>query len=317
MPDPRRFFATAGSLLAALLLVSHATRALALDATAYSVMDSDSGHVLLAQNANKKLAVGSLTNIATAMVLLDWLEVRKHDLTEAVIIPPEATLFPQNPIGFQPGDQASIKDLLYASLMQSDDIATYALALHVGEDLEAGAPDETPLQRFVAQMNALARKLGMRNTIFVNPTGLEINERRLPYSTAADMAQLARYAMNRSQFRFYVSQKEREISIDHPAASPSGYALENTNELLGIDAIDGVKTGTTRRAGPCVILSAARPPESVQQGDQYIITPRRLVVVVLGSEGRFDVAHALLQSGWQAYDQWAAAGRPGKRGFSF
>jgi D-alanyl-D-alanine carboxypeptidase len=150
----------------------------------------------------------------------------------------------------------------------------------------------------------------MRNTIFVNPTGLELNERRLPYSTAADMAQLARYAMNRSQFRFYVSQKEREISIDHATSAPTGYALQNTNELLGIDAIDGVKTGTTRRAGPCLIISAARPPESVQQGTQYIITPRRLVVVVLGSVNRFDAGHQLLQSGWQAYDNWSAAGRP-------
>jgi D-alanyl-D-alanine carboxypeptidase len=207
-----------------------------------------------------------------------------------------------------------VRDLLYAALMQSDDIAAYALAVLVGQDLPPSTPDETPVLRFTAQMNALARKLGMRNTIFVNPSGLEINERRLPYSTATDMALLARYAMNRSQFRFYVSQKEREISIDHATTAPSGYALQNTNELLGIDAIDGVKTGTTHRAGPCLILSAARPPESVQQGTQYIITPRRLVVVVLGAANRFETGHQLLQSGWQAYDQWSAAGRPQKHG---
>jgi len=311
MPDLRRFIAT--SLALAALLLCPFSRALAQEAAAYCVMDSNSGHVLLNQNANKRMAVGSLTNIATAMVVLDWLEFRKRDINEAVVIPPDATSIPQNPIGFQPGDRASVRDLLYAALMQSDDIAAYALAMHVGEELPPSAADESPLQRFCAQMNALARKLGMRNTIFVNPTGLEINERRLPYSTATDMAQLARYAMNRSQFRFYVSQKEREISLDHAATPPSGYALENTNELLGIDAIDGVKTGTTRRAGPCVILSAARPPESVQQGTQYIITPRRLVVVVLGSGNRFEAGHQLLQSGWQAYDQWSNAGRPAKR----
>lgn len=314
MFHPRRFIAT-GGLLAALLfnLAIGPNRALAVDAAAYSVMDCDSGHVFLAQNAGRRVAIGSLTNIATAMVVLDWLDVRKRDLNEAVVIPPQATEFPENAIGFQPGDQASIRDLLYAALMQSDDIAAYSLALHVGQDLPAATPDETPLQRFVAQMNALARKLGMRNTIFVNPTGLEINERKLPYSSAADLAQLARYAMNRSQFRFYVSQKEREISVDHATTNPSGYALQNTNELLGIDAIDGVKTGTTRRDGPCAIISAARPPESVQQGAGVVIIPRRLVVVVLGSESRFDAAHQLLQSGWAAYDQWAASGRPGKR----
>jgi D-alanyl-D-alanine carboxypeptidase (penicillin-binding protein 5/6) len=289
------------------------SRVLAQGATAYMVEDSVTGHVLMAQSPNKRLAIGSLTDIATAMVVLDWLEARKHDINEAVAIPPEALAFPENPIGFQAGDQASVRDLLYAMLMQSDDVAAYALALYVGRDLTVNG-DVTPLQAFVAQMNALARKLGMRNTIFVNPTGLEVNERRLPYSSAADLAVLTRYAMTHSQFRFYVSQKEREISVDHATASPTGYALQNTNELLGIDAIDGVRTGTTRRSGPCVILSAARPPESVQQGEQYIITPRRLVVVVLGSENRFDVAHQLLQSGWQAYDQWAAAGRPARGG---
>jgi D-alanyl-D-alanine carboxypeptidase (penicillin-binding protein 5/6) len=313
MPDPRRILGHAGALLAFILLCP-LTSALAQDAAAYSVVDSASGHVLLSKNPNKRLAVGSLTNIATAMVVLDWLEIRKHDINEPVVIPPEATLFPENPIGFQPGDEASIKDLLYAALMQSDDIASYALALHVGKDLPVSTPDETPIQAFVAQMNALARKLGMKSTLFVDATGLELNERRLPYSCAADMAQLARYAMDRSQFRFYVSQKSRVISVDHQGLSPSGYALANTNELLDVDAIDGVRTGSTRRGGPCVIISAARPPESVQQGESYIITPRRLVVVVLGSDSRFDAAHQLLVNGWQTYDQWVAAGRPAKGG---
>jgi D-alanyl-D-alanine carboxypeptidase len=159
-------------------------------------------------------------------------------------------------------------------------------------------------------MNALARKLNMRNTLFVDSTGMELNERRLPYSTALDMAQLARYAMNRSQFRFYVSQKARTIAIDHQSTPPSSYQLQNTNQLLGSDSIDGIKTATTRRTGPCVIISATRPPESVQIGDKYIITPRRIEVVVLGSGNRFDTARQLLLAGWQAYDQWAASGRP-------
>jgi D-alanyl-D-alanine carboxypeptidase len=308
MSEPRRIFAIAGLLLAAVLCIPN-PRALAQDANAYCVMDCTSGHVLLGRNANKRLAVGSLTNIATAMVVLDWMEIKKHEVEETVTIPPEATTFPQNPIGFQPGDQASIRDLLYAALMQSDDIAGYALAMHVGQDLPLSTPGETPMQAFVAQMNALARKLGMRSTLFVDATGLELNEKRLPYSTASDMALLARYAMNRSQFRFYVSQTSRQISVDHATTSPSGVTLQNTNELLNVDAIDGVRTGATRRGGPCVIISAARPPESVQHGDSYTITPRRLVVVVLGSDSRFDAAHQLLQSGWQSYDQWAAGGR--------
>jgi D-alanyl-D-alanine carboxypeptidase (penicillin-binding protein 5/6) len=308
MPDPRRISAIAGVLLASFLLpLPHAV---AQDASAYAVIDSTGGKVLLAKDGSKRMAVGSLTNIATAMVVLDWLDVRKRDITEMVPIPMETMAYPENPIGFEPGDQASLKDLLYAALMQSDDIAAYALADHIGRDLPLSTADETPVQAFVAQMNALARKLNMRNTLFVDATGMELNEKRLPYSTALDMAQLARYAMNRSQFRFYVSQKARQITIDHQSTAPSSYELQNTNELLGTDSIDGVKTATTRRTGPCLIISAARPPESLQQGDKYIITPRRIEVIVLGSGNRFDTAHQLLITGWQAYDKWAAAGRP-------
>jgi D-alanyl-D-alanine carboxypeptidase (penicillin-binding protein 5/6) len=308
MPDPRRISAIAGVLLASLLLPLPHTRA--QDASAYAVVDSTTGKILLSKDGSKKMAVGSLTNIATAMVVLDWLDIRKRDINEVVPIPLETMAFPENPIGFQPGDQASIKDLLYAALMQSDDIAAYTLADHVGRDLPLSTTDETPIQAFVAQMNALARKLNMRNTLFVDSTGMELNERRLPYSTAPDMAQLARYAMNRSQFRFYVSQKARTMTIDHQSMPPSSYLLQNTNQLLGAESIDGIKTATTRRTGPCVIISAARPPESVQIGDKYIITPRRIEVVVLGSGNRFDTARQLLLAGWQAYDQWAATGRP-------
>jgi serine-type D-Ala-D-Ala carboxypeptidase (penicillin-binding protein 5/6) len=307
MPDKRRILAMAGLLLA-LLVICPLQRLAAQDAAGYAVVDATSGKVLLTKDGNKKMAVGSLTNIATAMVVLDWLDVTKRDINELVPIPSETMAFPENPIGFQPGDRASIKDLLYAALMQSDDIAGYSLAMFVGHELPASSTDETPMQAFVAQMNALGRKLGMRNTLFVDATGMALNEKREPYSTATDMAQIARYAMMRSQFRFYVSQRARTITLQHETGS-SGYALQNTNELLDVDAIDGVRTSTTRTTGPCVIISAARAPESVQKGETYVITPRRLMVVVLGSANRFDAAHQLLLQGWTAYDKWAAAGR--------
>ena len=77
-------------------------------------------------------------------------------------------------------------------------------------------------------------------------------------------------------------------------------------ELLGVNSIDGVKTGTTPHAGECLVISSARAPESVKNGDTYMITPRRLIVVVLGAADRFKVANGLLNLGWQLYDQWAA-----------
>ena len=107
------------------------------------------------------------------------------------------------------------------------------------------------------------------------------------------------------------SQKERRIARRLPSGKMVEYKLVNTNELLGINAIDGVKTGKSARAGECVIISAARPPESIHNPDNsYTVTPRRLIVVVLGSTDRFNDAKRLLDNGWNLYDQWAAQGRP-------
>ena len=162
-------------------------------------------------------------------------------------------------------------------------------------------------------MNALARKLHMEHTLFLNPHGLDSMKGKIPYSSAGDISRVAAYAMARSDFHFYVSQKEREITVQHMDGTQSRYLLRNTNELLGVNSIDGVKTGTTTRAGQCLVISSARAPDSVKNGDTYVITPRRLIVVVLGATDRYKLAAGLLNRGWQLYDQWAAKGRPMKK----
>jgi D-alanyl-D-alanine carboxypeptidase (penicillin-binding protein 5/6) len=280
-------------------------------AQAYVIADAQTGYILEEQDARKKLQVGSLTKIATACVVLDWSERKSGDLDEMVTIPPEAFRgIGQNNIGFQPGDSITLRDLLYAALVQSNNIAAYTLAYHVGsrlESLEAGAK-LTPVDIFVAQMNALAKQLRMERTRFVNPHGMDYKVKPLPYSTAEDMARLTRYAMNKPSFRFYVSQKQRKISINR-AGHQLNYVLRNTNELLGKMGIDGVKTGTSARSGQCLILYADRESEVVRNGHMETVYPRHLMVVLLGSTNRFDEGAALLQHGWQLYDQWAAAGR--------
>lgn len=298
-------------LLAAGIAASHPS-ARALDAAAFVVCDATTGYILDSSAPNAKRQVASLTKIATAMIVLDWAELAKHDVSEiATVSAGAAAVGGINAVGFQPGDRVSIRDLLYAALLQSDNIAAQALAEHVGASIGGEGP---PGDRFVAQMNALARKLGMKNTRFLNPHGIEGGEKALPYSTAADMARLARYAMASSAFRFYVSQPTRQISIIRPDGTSQNYLLKNTNELLGINEVDGVKTGKTRRAGECVIISSARSPETAVVDGQHIITPRRIIVVVLGSNNRFAAASALHERGWQLYDAWAATGRKEKRG---
>ncbi len=290
-----------------LLLLSLGVVAQAQRPAAYVVFDATTGHVLEVSGGDRKLQVGSLTKIATAMVALDWAKLTNTDLSRIVPISPNGLALPgANPIGWQLGDAASLRDLLYAAMMQSDNIAAQTICDFIGSQLPG---QEDPMVRFVNQMNALARRLEMKHTLFLNPHGLDSVERKLPYSTAEDLGRLAKYAMANSAFRFYVSQKQREITVQRgPGAAH--YLLQNTNELLGVNGIDGVKTGTTRLAGECVIISSPRTPEARQVSNGVIVTPRRLLVVVLNCPQRFEVANSLLARGWQEYDAWAAKGRP-------
>src|SRR4029077_16709354 len=145
-------------------------------AQAYLIADAYTGYILDEQEPRKKLQVGSLTKIATASVVLEWAEHKSGDLNQAVTIPQQAFVgITENNIGFQPGDSITLRDLLYAALVQSDNIAASTLAHHVGSQLgslETGGR-LTPTDLFVTQMNALAKQLKMERTRFVNPHGID------------------------------------------------------------------------------------------------------------------------------------------------
>ena len=305
----RRFFIVLFAFLASAAVLRSAAAA-----QAFIIVDAQTGYIFEEQEPRKKLQIGSLTKIATASVVLDWAERKSGDLNQVVTIPQEAFAGSlENNIGFQPGDSITLRDLLYAALVQSDNIAAYTLAHHVGSQLGSLLPSDvgsklTPVDAFVAQMNALAKQLKMERTRFVNPHGIDYKVKPLPFSTAEDMARLTRYAMSKASFRFYVSQRQRQISFDR-AGHRFNYALRNTNELLGKNGIDGVKTGRSARAGDCLILTSNREPEVVTQGKAVTVYPRRLIVVLLGSTNRFGEGVGLVQRGWQLYDQWAATGR--------
>ncbi|MFZ1220432.1 MAG: serine hydrolase [Chthoniobacterales bacterium] len=290
------------------LPAGHALRA----AKAYVIVDAQTGFVLEQMNAKDKRQIGSLTKVATAMVVLDWAEKRSGDLNQLATIPPEAFVGTgENLIGFQPGDRITLRDLLYAALVQSDNVAAYTLAHQVGTALQpivSSAGNGSPVAVFVGQMNFLAKTLRMDRTRFVNPHGIDTAERSMPFSTASDLARLTRYAVNKASFRFYVSQKERQISFSR-GAEKKGYMLRNTNELLSTNGVDGVKTGRTARAGDCLILSAQRESQILKEEARTAVIPRHLIVVMLGSSNRFDEGAQLLVRGWQLHDQWSAGGR--------
>jgi D-alanyl-D-alanine carboxypeptidase len=304
---------TRRSTIIAVALLFGALRS-AFAAQAYVIVDAQTGFVLQEHESKQKRQIGSLTKIATAMVVLDWAEQKGGDLNQTVVIPPSAfvgTL--ENNIGFEPGDEIALRELLYAALVQSDNVSAYALASYVGSIIQGQVPAGqksklTAIDAFVTQMNALAKQLKMERTRFVNPHGVDQNVKPLPYSTAEDLARLTQYALNKASFRFYVSQKERQIAFRH-AGKERRYNLRNTNELLGSQGIDGVKTGRTARAGECLVLSAVRESEVVKEGQGVRIFPRRIIVVLLGSTSRFAEGGQLVGQGWQLYDQWTAGGR--------
>ncbi len=303
-----------GVLVAVALPTARVAAAETTGSKAFIVVDDKSGHVLLQSRASDKLQIASLTKIASAVVVLDWSRLGNHPLDTEVSIPGSIVAsFHDNPIGFQPGDEMSLRDLLYASLLQSDGIATDTLAYTVGRELPAveGEHDvkgnSSALVRFVAQMNSLARKLKMEHTRFLNPVGSDDTER--PFSTAADVARLSRFALGKADFRFFIAQKERRITLKR-AGQNSDYLLRNTNELLGVDNVDGGKTGTTARAGQCLMVTSERKPIVWQDGAVTYKTTRRLIIVVLGSPDRFREGSGLIERAIPIYDRWLAAGHP-------
>jgi D-alanyl-D-alanine carboxypeptidase (penicillin-binding protein 5/6) len=161
-------------------------------------------------------------------------------------------------------------------------------------------------------MNTLARHLGMRHTHFLNPGGAYITKnRQQPYSTAVDIARLTHYAYQKAQFRFYASQASRTIQIIRRGLVRSFY-LQNTNQFLGYKHIDGVKAncrGEINRSH--LVLTADYLPIATQHENRWIIiTPRRLLIVLLESTNCLNDGLASLRYGWRLYDEWITRGRP-------
>ena len=295
------------------VLVPHALSAQV--ARAYAIVDHHTRYLVEGYNVDKKFPVASLTKVATAMVVLDWAERIKIDMNTRIVVPPSAgAIGGANPVGMRPGDAISLRDALYCALMASDNVSAETVAYFVGRDLlRRGGRGGDPVGYFVQQMNALAKQQGARKTKFTNPHGLD-HLKPVGYSSAGDMARMTIYALNRSAFTFLISQKARQVTYYRGGAART-FNLKNTNKLLGVADIDGVKTGMTRKAGGCLIVSAKKKPLIKQLPDgRTMLTKRRLIVVVLGSGDRFGVASRMLSKGWEKYEFWLDSGRPVEAG---
>jgi D-alanyl-D-alanine carboxypeptidase (penicillin-binding protein 5/6) len=206
------------------------------------------------------------------------------DLDEKVTVSEDAAAYAgsfYSNVGLYPYDQVSVEDLLTAALVPSGTDAVYALTEHLGD----GSVDE-----FVGKMHDKAKELGLRNTHYDNPAGIDDPEN---YSSAADLAKIAREAMKYPEFRKVVAEPEATISTQDREI-----AVVNTNLLVvpnsGYDygPATGIKTGTSPQAGNCVVASA-------ESGDESYIA---VILDAAGDTQRFDAARTALEYGFGEFE---------------
>ena len=243
-------------------------------ARAWVLTDLESGDPLAGEDASRELPIASTTKIMQALVVLD-----NADLGEEVTVSRAAASYATpaySNVGLLPGDTLSVKELLMAALISSGDDAAYALAEHAGG--EAG------VNGFVDQMNEKAEALGLEDTHFENPVGLD---EKGHYSSARDLATMARVAMQYREFREMVSTEYASIYTQDREIT-----LASTNELLfSYPPATGIKTGTTPAAGESLVSSASIGDES------YVF------VVLDSKEERFRASLRTLRYGFIAHDR--------------
>jgi D-alanyl-D-alanine carboxypeptidase (penicillin-binding protein 5/6) len=233
-----------------------------ISADAAYVTDMTSGTELFALNPDEPLPPASLTKIAAALVILD--EANLDDQIEIVdddLVSPE-----ESQVGLVAGDRLSVRDLLIGMLVPSGNDATRALARYVGERQLGGTPSpEQAVAEFVSMMNAKAAALGAASSHFANPTGIDAPGHVM---TARDIAILTEAALQNSLFAEIVSTPR---AVLHSEVRPDGYAVTTTNTLLLEGVVTGVKTGTTPKAGGCLVTT-------------FAVGPNQVIAVVLGSD---------------------------------
>lgn len=233
------------------------------------LVDFETGQVLFERNADQRRPPASTTKIMTAILLLEHLP-----LDTMVEADKEASETDGSSLYMAPGERIRAEHLLYAIMLRSANDACVAVAKAV-----AGSPEA-----FVEMMNRKAAELGATNTHFANPNGLHHPDH---YTTARDLATMARYAMRNTTFR-KVAATQRYI-IERDPENKDTY-LKNKNKLLGhYPGADGIKTGYTVPAGRCLVASATRGGW-------------RLIAVVLGSPDLFAEAQQLLNYGFNTYE---------------
>lgn len=234
----RRFAAAAAAAFVLLFSVSVSASALDVSAKGMVLMNADTGEILASKNAHLRLSMASTTKLMTALLLAETGTPEKVVVTTKQMVTVEGSS-----MGLLEGDQVSYHALLAGMLLSSGNDAANTTAIAV-----AGSVD-----KFVQMMNDRAEQIGMTNTHFVTPSGLDDDEH---YSTAYDMALLAVEALKNKNLAFAAASRTMTVSYGSP---PYDRTLTNHNKLLGsYDGCIGLKTGFTKKSGRCLVSAARR-----------------------------------------------------------
>jgi len=281
MRTPHSYFRPllAAALAAAALLGASSLRAQtlpppALAASAWILVDHFSGQELVAVNAEKRVEPASLTKLMTAYLTFGALQQGRLKLEQTIPVSEKAWKTDGSKMFIEPRKPVTVDELIHGMIIQSGNDACIALAEAIAGTEEA----------FVALMNREAQRLGLKDTHFMNATGLPDPQH---YSTARDLSLLAR-AIIRDFPHFYPLYSNKSYTYNK-------ITQPNRNRLLWLDpTVDGMKTGHTESAGYCLIASSKRGL-------------RRLVSVVLGTESdnaRAQESLKLLNHGYLAFDAY-------------
>lgn len=202
------------------------------------LLDTASGRVLYGSHENEKVAMASTTKIMTCLLALEHGNFNKE-----VSVSKRAASMPKVHLGMKAGEAYHLKDLLYSLMLISHNDTAVAIAEHIGGSVEG----------FAAMMNKRAKEIGMTNTNFVTPNGLDANGH---YSTAKDMCLLAAEAMKNKNFRELIVTPSHTITELH---SKRTVTVTNKDMFLSLyEGAVGIKTGFTSRAGYCFVGAAKK-----------------------------------------------------------
>lgn len=219
-----------------LFIISLPCEALESSAAGAVLINGATGNIIWSKNPHKKLPMASTTKIMTALLLCE-----NADLDRTIVATEEMVTVEGSSMGLLPGDTVSYRDLLYGMMLASGNDAANTTAIALAGSTE----------KFAAMMNEKAKEIGMVNTNFVTPSGLDDENH---YSTAYDMALLACYALKNDEFAAAACSKSMTLCYGTP---PYKRTLSNHNKLLkSYEGVIGVKTGYTKKSGRCLVSAA-------------------------------------------------------------